>query len=735
MPDLRPLNSISELSPGDTIRHIDGGADHVVTSVHANKAIATPVVEVSNPSEWLHLLPAGPSAQEAPPGERCSYCNGKIGTQWCEHVPQPPAPEAPPEPQGREGEADWLAMEFAPRDGSVIRAWSLEGECEVEVQWSTHYSIHGLGGCWQPSDGFGQYGDIHLRGWRPAAALNRKEGEPDREPAAWSYTGDPYHHGAITPHREVARIWRKESRRYGRPMYFVPPRDPKVSEDEFHVLRLLGNGQITASKARELIAAVRDGLEPELMPYEVDGGTPLPNAAARQQESAERWEPLDTPYRGTWRIAPHVVTKGRRGGGRDEPLHYYLCGPRRETEDEALSDLARWESLEGRQEGEHPEPPRRDEERIIASFIQRLADCPEEEEEEHANAVLETAGITGVYVATEKTIRNLLECALEEEREARQVVAPRQEASGGDSRLRDVAERARDYLRRPPHEKGADRDKAVADALDEALARSPADRCAKPIGLAHCHRKVGHPPGCCADRDRADALDAAPPVAAPPGEGVGPGHADEPPFRVVLEDGWARIKAWNGERVGGFEDESEAQESAALLNRLFPARPFAAPPPAMSEERRAWEGEPEFPESPPGIPPVDLSPCPKCGGAARWVRQLIHVPPDSAGQRIAWVACSRCGENAPTGAEWNKRAAAPPALPVEPLSEEVRESIALLVREYVKNDGQFIACVTPPSRANAKRPDALALYHAWDTVASLVEAKAEAEGGEVRDAD
>lgn len=44
--------------------------------------------------------------------------------------------------------------------------------------------------------------------------------------------------------------------------------------------------------------------------------------------------------------AAHVVAKSREGGGRDEPPHYYLVGPRRETREEALADLARWEALE-----------------------------------------------------------------------------------------------------------------------------------------------------------------------------------------------------------------------------------------------------------------------------------------------------------------------------------------------------------------------------------------------------
>ena len=41
-----------------------------------------------------------------------------------------------------------------------------------------------------------------------------------------------------------------------------------VSEDEWHVLRLLGNNQISASKARELILDIRRGGRPELLPFE-----------------------------------------------------------------------------------------------------------------------------------------------------------------------------------------------------------------------------------------------------------------------------------------------------------------------------------------------------------------------------------------------------------------------------------------------------------------------------------
>lgn len=82
--------------------------------------------------------------------------------------------------------------------------------------------------------------------------------------------------------------------------------------------------------------------------------------------------------------AAHVVTKEREGGGRDEAPHSYLCGPRRETREEAMADLARWEGQQeetellrreiarlvaelseanvalmvhgDQQEGEHPEP-------------------------------------------------------------------------------------------------------------------------------------------------------------------------------------------------------------------------------------------------------------------------------------------------------------------------------------------------------------------------------------------
>jgi hypothetical protein len=90
-----------------------------------------------------------------------------------------PNPE-PPSPETGEPHDERLPMETAPRDGTVIRVWSLEGECEVDVQWSTHYSIHGLGGCWQPADGFGQYGDLHLKGWQPIESVAEPPaGEPE----------------------------------------------------------------------------------------------------------------------------------------------------------------------------------------------------------------------------------------------------------------------------------------------------------------------------------------------------------------------------------------------------------------------------------------------------------------------------------------------------------------------------------------------------------------------------
>jgi hypothetical protein len=41
------------------------------------------------------------------------------------------------------------------------------------------------------------------------------------------------------------------------------------AQDEFHVLKILGNGQISAEKARELIEQIRAGYEPELMPFTV----------------------------------------------------------------------------------------------------------------------------------------------------------------------------------------------------------------------------------------------------------------------------------------------------------------------------------------------------------------------------------------------------------------------------------------------------------------------------------
>lgn len=42
----------------------------------------------------------------------------------------------------------------------------------------------------------------------------------------------------------------------------------KLTEDEMHVLRILGNGQISAARGAELIREIRRGGKPELMPFE-----------------------------------------------------------------------------------------------------------------------------------------------------------------------------------------------------------------------------------------------------------------------------------------------------------------------------------------------------------------------------------------------------------------------------------------------------------------------------------
>jgi hypothetical protein len=51
------------------------------------------------------------------------------------------------------------------------------------------------------------------------------------------------------------------------------PKDPlprrNKDADEFHVLRILGNGQISAERARELLKSIRAGEEPELPPFTV----------------------------------------------------------------------------------------------------------------------------------------------------------------------------------------------------------------------------------------------------------------------------------------------------------------------------------------------------------------------------------------------------------------------------------------------------------------------------------
>ena len=47
--------------------------------------------------------------------------------------------------------------------------------------------------------------------------------------------------------------------------------------DRFHVLRLLGNGQISAGKAAELLSALQRGERPEIPPFEADD--PMPRAS------------------------------------------------------------------------------------------------------------------------------------------------------------------------------------------------------------------------------------------------------------------------------------------------------------------------------------------------------------------------------------------------------------------------------------------------------------------------
>lgn len=62
------------------------------------------------------------------------------------------------------------------------------------------------------------------------------------------------------------------------------------------------------------------------------------------------------------------------------------------------------------------------------------------------------------------------------------------------------------------------------------------------------------------------------------------------------------------------------------------------------------------------------------------------------------------------------------------LSRSVREAVALLVQTYVRDGGNWIACVNPPSRKTATHPDTLALYEAWDKLIALD--RASGEGGE-----
>lgn len=44
---------------------------------------------------------------------------------------------------------------------------------------------------------------------------------------------------------------------------------PVLMEDEMHVLRILGNGQISAARAAEFIRDIRTGGKPSLPPFEV----------------------------------------------------------------------------------------------------------------------------------------------------------------------------------------------------------------------------------------------------------------------------------------------------------------------------------------------------------------------------------------------------------------------------------------------------------------------------------
>ena len=202
MPDLRPLNSISELSPGDTIRHIDGGADHVVTSVSAYKAIATPFVEVTTPSMWLHL-PAGPSpAQEEPRGEHL----------W----PVEPAPEAPPEEPISPKDEAWAAAMYGPE--AVRRAKEVLADAPPEAQ--------------QPPPGYKLAPAAEVGEWLHAKHAARQQVGERPEPYGWviADSAASKHHPPFTRSPGRVEEWRQVDRGV-LPLYERPAPRQEASGD------------------------------------------------------------------------------------------------------------------------------------------------------------------------------------------------------------------------------------------------------------------------------------------------------------------------------------------------------------------------------------------------------------------------------------------------------------------------------------------------------------------------
>lgn len=72
----------------------------------------------------------------------------------------PPLAAQPPD-DVREAVEWHTDFAHAPRDGREVRLWN--GRISQRLRWSTHYSIHGLGGCW--TDGNCTMSDLDFRSW------------------------------------------------------------------------------------------------------------------------------------------------------------------------------------------------------------------------------------------------------------------------------------------------------------------------------------------------------------------------------------------------------------------------------------------------------------------------------------------------------------------------------------------------------------------------------------------